>query len=98
MTRPSRPLFLVWIAAMSIWFRCPFDMFGDYSLSARGRGMQERALARAAEQQKAQAQYIQQIAGSSTSPADQISSAKDLLDSGAISQADFDALKAKALA
>ena len=66
-------------------------------LIARGRGMAER---RAGEMQQAQAatdQYIQSVA-SKGNPADQIASAKALLDSGAISQEEFDKLKQKALA
>jgi len=66
-------------------------------LIARGRSMTERQSQAMLEQQKAQEQYIQQVAGSS-SPADQIASAKSLLDSGAITQEEFDGLKAKALA
>ena len=38
------------------------------------------------------------VAGSSTSTASEIESAKRLLDSGAITQAEFDQIKAKALA
>jgi hypothetical protein len=45
-----------------------------------------------------QDKYIQQVAGTSQSSADQIASAKTLLDSGTITQAEFDTLKAKALA
>ena len=67
-------------------------------LIARGRSMTDRQLAAMAQQQAAQEQYIQQVAGSSTGAADQIASAKALLDSGAITQAEFDTLKAKALA
>lgn len=66
-------------------------------LIARGRGMAER---QAAAQQAAQAQanqYIRSVA-SSGSPADDIAKAKSLLDSGAITQAEFESLKAKALA
>ncbi|MGH1565198.1 PLDc N-terminal domain-containing protein [Mumia sp. DW29H23] len=66
-------------------------------LIARGRSMNERQMARAAELQAAQADYIQQVAGSSTSATDQIASAKALLDSGAIDQNEYDTLKAKAL-
>ena len=65
---------------------------------ARGRSMTERQLAAVAQQQAAQEKYIQQVAGSSAGAADQIASAKSLLDSGAITQAEFETLKAKALA
>jgi predicted PurR-regulated permease PerM len=66
-------------------------------LVARGKGMAER---RAGEIQRAQAdtdQYIQSVAGRGN-PADQIASAKSLLDSGTITQDEFDRLKQKALA
>ena len=67
-------------------------------LIARGRGMAERNLARAAEAQAANADYIRTVAGSSTSStAAEIEKGKQLLDSGAITQVEFDALKAKAL-
>ena len=67
-------------------------------LIARGRSMTERQMAEVAEMKAAQDSYIQEVAGAKTSPASQIADAKSLLDSGAISQAEFDALKAKALA
>ena len=114
--------FFIWIAALMVWFRCLFDLFGDHTLSgwakagwavllifvpwfgaliyllARGRSMTERQQARATELQSAQADYIKQVAGTPSSAADQIASAKALLDSGAIDQNEFDTLKAKALA
>jgi hypothetical protein len=65
---------------------------------ARGKGMQERQLEQAKEMQRAQTEYIQSVAASSTSATDQIASAKSLLDQGAITQAEFDALKTKAMA
>lgn len=68
-------------------------------LIARGGGMQKRQLEQAAAMQAAQADYIKSVATSSAPPAaEQIASAKSLLDSGAITQAEFEALKAKALA
>lgn len=66
-------------------------------LIARGKGMAER---RAGEMRQVQAQtdsYIQQVAGGSN-PAEQIATAKGLLDDGTITQAEFDRLKATALA
>ncbi len=68
-------------------------------LIARGGGMSQRAIEQQQAAQAAQADYIKSVAASSgSSSADQIASAKSLLDSGAITQAEFDALKAKALA
>jgi hypothetical protein len=67
-------------------------------LIARGRSMTERQMARVAQQQAAQESYIQQAAGKSSSPSGQIADAKALLDSGAISQSEFESLKAKAMA
>jgi hypothetical protein len=68
-------------------------------LIARGKGMHERQLEQAKDMQRAQNEYIKSVAASSsTSATDQIASAKGLLDSGAITQAEFDQLKAKALA
>jgi Na+/proline symporter len=66
-------------------------------LLARGRGMGERQLAAAAELQERQESYIRSVAAASATPAEQIDRAKSLLDSGAITQEEFDALKAKAL-
>ena len=67
-------------------------------LIARGKGMQERQMEQAQQMQAAQASYIKTVAGSGGSATDEIASAKALLDSGTITQAEFDALKAKALA
>ncbi|GAB3790963.1 SHOCT domain-containing protein [Nocardioides ungokensis] len=68
-------------------------------LIARGHGMHERQLEQAKEIQAAQAEYIKSVAApSSGDPAGQIANAKGLLDSGAITQAEFDQIKAKALA
>ena len=68
-------------------------------LIARGHGMQERQLEQVKEAQAAQAAYIQSVAGSGGGDAaSQIADAKGLLDTGAITQAEFEQLKAKALA
>ncbi|KQX07694.1 MULTISPECIES: SHOCT domain-containing protein [unclassified Leifsonia] len=66
---------------------------------ARGSGMQERQLEQAKAMQARQAEYIQSVARpSSASASEEIASAKSLLDSGAITQTEFDVLKSKALA
>ena len=66
-------------------------------LIAEHNGMTERAVK---QQETAQAQvdqYVQSVAGKGD-PADQIAKAKQLLDSGTITQAEFDQIKQKALA
>jgi hypothetical protein len=66
-------------------------------LIAEHEGMTERALK---QQEAAQAQvdqYVQSVAAKGD-PAEQIAKAKQLLDSGAITQAEFDQIKQKALA
>src|SRR6476620_3885505 len=68
-------------------------------LIVRGKGMQERQLEQMRDVQRAQNEYIKSVAGgASTGATEQIASAKALLDSGAITQAEFNQLKAKALA
>ena len=69
-------------------------------LLARGHGMTERAIESQKEMQRQQTEYIQSVAGSSAgaSAAEQISSAKSLLDAGTITPLEFDQMKAKALA
>ena len=67
-------------------------------LIVRGKGMTERAIAAQQAAQEAQQQYIRETAGTSTDPAAQIAKGQELLTSGAISQQEFDALTAKALA
>jgi hypothetical protein len=68
-------------------------------LIVRGHGMQDRQMEQAKEMQAAQAAYIKSVAAPSSGGAtSQIADAKGLLDSGAITQAEFDQLKAKALA
>ena len=62
-----------------------------------GHGMTERNVKQAQDQKAQFDAYVQTAAGKS-STAGEIEKAKALLDSGAITQAEFDALKAKALA
>jgi hypothetical protein len=64
-------------------------------LISQGKEMTERNVQMAEAQQE---RAYQSMAASQGDPAAQIARAKGLLDSGAISQAEFDALKAKALA
>ncbi|MFM9134984.1 MAG: hypothetical protein ACKOT0_06050 [bacterium] len=60
-----------------------------------GRSMATRQQEAVQDAQAEQAAYIKQVAG--TSAAEQIAQAQQLLNSGAITQQEFDSLKAKAL-
>ena len=66
-------------------------------LIAEGRGMGERRLAEVQAAQSQMDAHVRSVAGSSNG-VEQIAKAKQLLDSGAITQAEYDAIKAKALA
>ena len=65
---------------------------------ARGRGMAERHLEAQGRSQHPEAYVPPPIMSMPKPPADQIASAQALLDQGAITQAEFDQLKQKALA
>ena len=67
-------------------------------LIARGGKMQERAMAMAVQQEKAQREYIQQVSGSSgASSADELEKLAKLQSQGVISAEEFAAQKAKIL-
>ena len=63
-------------------------------LIAQHDAMRERSIEQAKSQQAAMDQYVRDTAGGS---ATEIAKAKELLDAGTITQAEFDAIKAKAL-
>lgn len=66
-------------------------------LIAEHKGMTERAIKQQEATQSQMDQYVQSVAAK-TDPSEQIAKAKQLLDSGTITQAEFDQMKQKALA
>jgi hypothetical protein len=64
-------------------------------LIAEHQGMADRSMKQVKAAQQQQEAYIRDVAGGSAA---EIERAKGLLDSGAITQAEYDAIKAKALA
>ena len=66
-------------------------------LIAEHKGMTERSIKQVETQQAQMDEYVKSVAGSSD-PTAQIGKAKELLDQGTISQAEFDQIKQKALA
>ena len=83
----------LWVIALIL---APFLSAVIY-LIARGRRMAERQARDIADARATTDGYIRSVSGRGGS-ADQIASAKQLLDSGTITQAEFDRLKEKALA
>ncbi len=67
-------------------------------LIARGHKMSEHAMQAAEAQDTAQRAYIQSAVGGTTSTADELGRLADLKNQGVISDAEFEQLKAKALA
>ncbi len=67
-------------------------------LIANGGEMQNRSMKQAADAQRAQAEYIQSVAGESASAADEIKKLATLKDSGALTDDEFQTQKAKLLA
>ena len=84
----------VWIIFLII---VPFLSVLIYVI-ARGRGMAERRQEALGGGRRGEGAYVPPPIMSIPNPADQIESAQKLLDSGAITQAEFDELKQKALA
>jgi membrane-associated protease RseP (regulator of RpoE activity) len=72
---------------------CPFLGVLVY-LIAEHEGMRERSAKQAQAQQQEFDRYVREAAGGSAA---EIAKAKELLDAGAITQAEFDAIKAKAV-
>ena len=94
-------IFFAWIGGggKTLWIifaiLTPFLGVFVYLIS-QGKGMAERNMKSMQAAQAHQADYIKSVAGGGA--ADEIDKAKKLLDSGAITQAEYDSIKAKALA
>jgi len=87
-----------WVKTLWIIFIIILPFLGVFIyLIAEHDGMADRNQKQMQAQQQATDAYIQSVAGSGGAAAE-IEKAKGLLDSGAISQEEFDAIKAKALA
>ena len=67
-------------------------------LIARGDSMHERAVQQAQQQDRQFRQYVQDAAGGSQSPADQLTKLAELRDRGVITAEEFERQKAKVLA
>jgi ABC-type multidrug transport system fused ATPase/permease subunit len=84
----------------ALW--CIFIIFVPYLgvfvyLIARGHKMQDHAMQQAAKQEAAMREYVQNVASTSGSGADEIARLADLRDRGVLSEEEFQQAKAKAL-
>jgi ABC-type multidrug transport system fused ATPase/permease subunit len=84
---------VIWIIALIVF---PFLSAFIYVIS-RGGSMAERSAREAVTAKQQTDAYIREVASSAT-PTEQIAQAQQMLDSGTISQPEYDRLKAKALA
>ena len=87
-----------WAKALWVIFVIILPFLGIFVyLIARGGKMHERAEAQAAQQQQAFDAYVKQAAGTSGSSVDELAKLADLKAKGVITDAEFDAQKAKLL-
>ena len=85
-----------WAKALWVLFVIILPLLGVLVyVIARGQSMQERAMKQAAAQEKAQRQYIQDVATSSS--ADELEKLKKLHDQGVLTDDEYAAQKAKVL-
>jgi hypothetical protein len=88
-----------WAKALWVIFVILFPFLGILVyLIARGKGMQERTVKEAQVADAAFRQYVQQTAGSSGSTADELQKLASLREKGVLSDAEFEAQKARLLA
>jgi hypothetical protein len=88
-----------WAKTLWVIFVIIFPYLGVFVyLIAEDKGMTERNVQATQAQMDQTDAYVRSVAGSGGGAAAEIEKAKTLLDSGAITQAEFDSIKAKALA
>ena len=88
-----------WVKALWCVFIIALPYLGVFVyLIARGKKMSEHAVSDAQAQDAAAKAYIRDAAGASSSPAAELERLAGLRDQGVIDEAEFQALKAKALA
>ena len=98
-SRDSPYTHVAWMQALDLDFPLLSDWNAEathgFGVAIEHNGMRDRSIQQQQEQKQAFDSYVREAAGGS---ADEIAKAKGLLDSGAITQEEFNALKAKALA